>query len=242
MNVGSASSAILSFAAVPFARKFCIFTTKLGGRCTGSSRPRNVRRGSAPETTAFAENFFAAREANASDRAVLHENLGDFGAGANFGARCFRSGGHRGGERAHAALRNRGAAGRVRIAGGTKQHQERGAGGPRAKRGAENSASGNSGAQQVRFKKFGDEIRGGHWAPTDQAHHFAFAEAANFAADLEELPGVFFRGLFDDRRREEEQLARDAAESLEGFHELGILRRVFLREGFDLLLRGAMRH
>ena len=155
---------------------------------------------------------------DAGDFSVFDQNLGDFGAGANFGAGFFRGSGHGGGERAHASARVGGVPYRIRIGGGAEQQEERGAGGPGAESGAENSASGDDGAEQIGFEKFSDEIRGGHGTPADQAHHFFFAEAADFAADLQKLPDVFLRWLFDDRRREDHQLRGDTGDARESFH------------------------
>ena len=62
VKLGSASSAIFNLAAVPLARKLRILTTKLGGRWTGSSRPRSVRLRIGAGDDGFGGNFFAASE------------------------------------------------------------------------------------------------------------------------------------------------------------------------------------
>ena len=219
----------------------CIFTTKLGGRWTGSSRPRKVRRGSAPETTAFAAISSPLARATPVTAPCFTRICGDFRAGANFRAGFFRGSGHRGGERAHAAARVSGVPHRIRVGCGAQQQKSRGAGGPRAERGAENSARGDDGAEQIRFEKFGDEIRDGHGSPADQAHHFFFAEAADFAADFQKLPEVFLRGLFDHRRREVEQFARRLPPRARDFLKFEVFRARLSSRNFRSARRSAVR-
>src|SRR5580698_1435803 len=141
----------------------------------------------------FRGDLFAAREQDAGNSSVFDQNLGDFGVGANFDAGFFRGGGHGGGEGAHASAGVGGVPYRIRIGGGAQQKQQRGAGGPGAEGGAVDAASGDCGAEQIGFEKFSDEIRGGHGTPTDQAHHFFFTEATDFAANLQKFPDVFLR-------------------------------------------------
>ena len=56
--------------------------------------------------------------------------------------------------------------------------------GPWAERGAEDSARGNGGANQLCLEELGDEIGGGHRAPAQEVEDSLFAEAADGAAGL----------------------------------------------------------
>ncbi len=166
----------------------------------------------------FGADLFAAGEQHTCDFSILHQNLSDFGVGANFCACFFCGGGHGIREGAHASAGVSGVPYRIRIGGGAQQKQERGAGGPGAESCSIDAAGGDGGAEQIGFEKFSDEIRGGHGAPADQAHHFFFAEAADFAADLQKFPDVFFGGLFDYGRREFHELRGDVGDASRGWH------------------------
>ena len=122
----------------------------------------------------------------------------------------------------------------MRVCRSAQQQQRGGAGGPGAERGAENSACGDGGAQKIGFEKFSDKIRDGHGAPADELHHFFFAEAADFAADFQELPEVLLGRLFDDRRSEDEKLGGDRGGAGDFFGEFEIFCAVFFREIVNL--------
>src|SRR5580704_4189334 len=181
----------------------------------------------------FCGDFLAAGEDHADGRAIFHENLLYVRAGADFRSGLFRGGCERSGERAHSADWTRRTARGGRIHRGAKEQESRGAGGPWPHRSAKNSARCDDAAQEVRFEKFGCEIRDSHRAPANQAHHVAFAETANLASYFEELPEIFARRLFDDRRREAEQVIHNFGRLCQRFLKLAILRGVVLRKCLD---------
>src|SRR5580704_8110220 len=68
------------------------------------------------------------------------------------------------------------------IGGGAEQEDRGAAGGPRAERGAENSASSDGGAEEFGLEKLGDEIGDGHRAPAQKIEDAFLAEASDVAA------------------------------------------------------------
>ena len=118
---------------------------------------------------------------------------------------------------------------------GTRAKEQKGrrACGPRPHRCAENSSRSDCRTQQIRLEKLGDEVRDGHGAPANQPHHFFFSEAADFAANLQQLPNIFFRGLIDLRRGQREQLRDYFRRARQSFFQLQIIRSISLGKFLD---------
>ena len=96
----------------------------------------------------------------------------------------------------------------MRIGGGAEQKDGGAACGPRAESGAEDSAGGDGGAEEFGVEKFGDEIGDGHRAPAQKIEDAFFAEAADVAAGLEEIPEIFGRRRVDRGRSDRGDLAK----------------------------------
>ena len=142
--------------------------------------------------------FFAAGEDEAGDCTVFDADVADFGVGADFGAGCARGFCEGAGEGAEASVGEGSGTDWMRIGCGAKKKDCCGACGPRAERGAEDTAGGDYGAQEFRVEKFGYEIGSGHGAPTDEIEHAFLAEAANAASGLEKISSrIFGRGRID---------------------------------------------
>ena len=132
----------------------------------------------------------AVGERDAGDGAVVDEDSRDGRAGANLGAGLARGVGHRARDRAGPAHRGHAAAAGQRIDRGGEQQHRAGAGRPRPHRGAVNAARGDRRLQQIALEPFGDEIGDRHRAPAQQREAVAFAERAEAASRLGELPQV----------------------------------------------------
>src|SRR6202030_602636 len=146
--------------------------------------------------------FFAVGEDEADYRAAFYADVADFGVGANFGAGLAGGFGHRAGEGTETPVRKGSGAYGMRVGSGSQQKNGGRARGPRTHRGAKNSARGDNGTDKVGFKKFGDEIGGGHRSPAEEIEEAFFAETANAAAGLEKIPEILGRWRIDGRRRD----------------------------------------
>src|SRR5580698_11494332 len=104
----------------------------------------------------------------------------------------------------------------MRISSSAQQKDGGAAGGPRAKSGAEDSARGDGGAEEFGVEKFGDEIGDGHRAPAQKIEDALFAETANVAPGLEEIPEIFGRRRIDRGRSDRGDLAEDFGDFDEG--------------------------
>ncbi len=121
----------------------------------------------------------------------------------------------------------------MRIGGGAEQEDGGASCGPRAESGAEDSAGGDSGAEEFGVEKFGDEIRDGHRAPTQKIEDAVFAEAADVATGLEEIPEIFGRRRIDRGRSDRGDLAEDFGEFGEGLGEFCVVGSVFRGKACD---------
>src|ERR1700734_4168622 len=119
------------------------------------------------------------------------------------------------------------------IGGGAEQEDRGAAGGPRAERGAENSASSDGGAEEFGLEKLGDEIGNGHRAPAQKIEDTFLAETANVATGLEEIPEIFGRRRIDRGRSDRGDLAEDFGDFDEGFGEFRVIGSVFGGEAGD---------
>jgi hypothetical protein len=119
------------------------------------------------------------------------------------------------------------------VGSGAEQQNGSAAGRPRAERGAEDSASGDGGAEKFGLEKFGDEIGNGHRAPAQKIEDAFFAEAADVAAGLEEIPKIFGRRRIDRGRSNRGDLAEDFGNFGEGFGEFCVVGGVFGGEARD---------
>ena len=121
----------------------------------------------------------------------------------------------------------------MRIGCSAKEQDGRGTGGPRAERGAKDTASGDDGAEELGFKKFSDEVRNSHGAPAEKIEDAGFAEAAYAAAGLQKIPEIFRRGLVDRGRSNGSELFEETGGFFERLGELRVFRGVFVREAGD---------
>ena len=112
-------------------------------------------------------DFLAIGENKSGDGAIFYANVLDLGIGADFRAGFAGGVGESVRERAESSARKCSGAGGIRIDSGAEKKDRRGTGRPRPERGSENAASGDDGAEQFCFKKFGHEIRNGHRAPAE---------------------------------------------------------------------------
>src|SRR6266478_705094 len=121
----------------------------------------------------------------------------------------------------------------MRVGGDAKKKDGSGSRGPGTARGAEDAAGGDDGAEQFRFKKFGDEICDGHGAPAEEIEDATLAEATDAAASLEEIPEIFRGRRVDAGRSDGNELAKNGEEMIEGFREERVLGGVFRGEASD---------
>src|SRR5579859_150640 len=142
----------------------------------------------------FDSDFFAIGENKAANGAVFHADVLNLGVGADFDA-CLAGGiGKSVGKRAEPTARESGRAGGMGVRGGAKKQHGRGTGGPGTERGAKDAAGRDHSAEQIRFKKFRNEIGDSHGAPAEQIKNTVLAEAANAATGLEKVPEILGRG------------------------------------------------
>src|SRR5260221_13437606 len=111
-------------------------------------------------------DFFATGEYEAGDSTILDANVANFGVGADFGAGLAGGFGEGASERAESSVRERSGADGMRVCGGAKKQNGGGARGPWGKRGAEEAAGRDFGAEGVGVGETGDRKRGGPWGPT----------------------------------------------------------------------------
>ena len=187
------------------ARMLRMRRAKVGSSCDGIDEIEEGALGVDAGDDGFGGDFFAVGEDEAGDGAVFDANVLDFGLRANFRAGLARGVGERARERAESSARKCSGADGMRIGSGAQKKHGGAACRPRTERGAENAASGDDGAEQFGFEKFGDEIGDGHRAPAEQVEDAVLAEAADVATGLEEIPEIFRRWRIDRGRSDRRQ-------------------------------------
>src|SRR5579859_2391204 len=103
------------------------------------------------------------------------------------------------------------------VRGGAKKQHGRGTGGPGTERGAKDAAGRDHSAEQIRFKKFRNEIGNSHGAPAEQIKNTVLAEAANAATGLEKVPEILGRGRINGGRCDGDEFAKDGEQMIERF-------------------------
>src|ERR1700753_1539576 len=121
----------------------------------------------------------------------------------------------------------------MRIGGSAEQEDGGAAGRPWTESGAENSARCDCGAEKFGVEKFGDEIGGGHRAPSQEIEDAFFAEAADVATGFEEVPEIFGGRRVDRGRSDGGDLAEDFGNFRKSFGEFCVVGRVFCGEARD---------
>jgi hypothetical protein len=181
----------------------------------------------------FGGNFFAAGECDTRHGAIFDEDARDFGVGTNFGTGLLRGGGKSVGKSSRASFDLHVAAIRQAARSTAKQKKRSCAGGPWARSGAENSASGDRGTKEFRFEKFGDEIGNGHGAPANQALHVFLVQASKGFSGPKEIPDVARGGPINVGRRHEKQIAYEGTRGIESFGEFDVSGGVGFGESGD---------
>src|SRR5580698_8862847 len=121
----------------------------------------------------------------------------------------------------------------MRISSSAQEKDGGAPGGPRAKSGAKDTARGDGGAEEFGVEKFCDEIGDGHRSPTQKIEHAFFAETADVATGLEEIPEIFGRRRIDRGRGDRGDLAENFGNFGEGFGEFGVVGGVFRGKARD---------
>ncbi len=232
-KVGRPPRARLTLATVPLARNVTNAQSESRIELSGIDEFEKSALGIYTRDDGFDGDFLAIGENQSGDGAVFYANVLDFGIGANFCAGFTGGVGESVGERAESSARKCSGTGWIGIDSGAEKKDRGGTGRPRPERGAENSASGDDGAEQFSFKKFGHEIRDGHRAPAEQVENAALAKAANVAASLEEMPEIFGRRRVDGGRRDGTQLREEAGDFFQRSGELRVFCGVFCGETRD---------
>jgi hypothetical protein len=86
-------------------------------------------------------------------------------------------------------------------------------------------------AEQLRLEELGDEVRDGHRSPAQQPERVATRQAAELAADAEELPELAERRVVDRGRRHRDERTEHAADAAEALVERELARASCLETG-----------
>src|SRR5271166_2181962 len=139
----------------------------------------------------LASDFFTVSQDNTGHSTCLGANLADLGVCANLCSCSFGRFAQSTGEFAKSSKRESSRSYRIRVRSSTQEQNRGGTRRPWPKRAAKNSARRNDRPNQLGLEKFPYEVRHSHRAPAQEVENSCFAQAANTASELQQIPKIF---------------------------------------------------